>query len=930
MNSKEKKDWMGEALDTMRGFFHIIVLLLCVYFFIGEFSMPDERDKTQTEYQVLDAKWQRVMENGERIPIEVPGRVEAKRGEEVIVTTTLPEEIYNGEVICFRSIWQNVEIYVNGELRHKYDTTDSRLFGTNSAMRNVFADLKEEDAGKELMYKISSNSKYAGTIRETYIGDRTSIWLYMIKKTGSKTVVSIFLLLMSLFCITVCMILRLVYKKRLALENLAWTIFLCAVWMLSETEFRQLLFKNVSVLSGFTYWSLMLMPIPMLLYMNEVQKGRYRKGHMLCLIYAICMFVVGTVLQLLDIVQFVQQLPFIQFGVAASIIMTIGSITRDVLKKQIADYFVIGVGIYGMLMTAILELSLYYVDTGLSLGTFLGLGLVFLLIMAIIKTGQDLLGLEKRRQQAIVEKEAQAKFLANMSHEIRTPINVVIGMNEMILRENNNTTISEYAKNIQSASNMLLGLINDVLDFSKIESGQLELLEDTYSFSSLIQDQILLLDARAAGKDLDTQVKIDPKLPSKLFGDELRIKQIITNLLSNAVKYTKQGRVSLKVSYENIDEETIMLSFAVKDTGIGIREEDLPGLFDSFKRLELNVNRNIEGTGLGLSIVKQLVGLMKGEVTVESVYGKGSTFTVSIPQKVIDKQPVGNLKEALQESKKEIKTTTKLFTAPDATMLVVDDNALNLVVMKGLLKRTKIQTDFAKSGQECLEMTSRKVYDIILMDHMMPDLDGVETLHLLRQDELNPNCKTIVIALTANAVAGCREMYIGYGFNDYFAKPIQADKLEALLLQYLPRALIHMKDVENTSVNDVIRYIPEGNGELKQDESADESYVDYKKGLSYCLGLEDFYQDMLSEFCEQCTEYLPQLKVSVENSDWEKYAVIAHTLKENALNIGADNFSRLAHKHEIAGENKNVSFITAENASFIATIEKLVQNIKRR
>ena len=926
MNMKDSRNWFNVVTKFVQGFFNVAVVLLLLYFIIGEIVMPDERDVLRTECRLLELQWYQIQEDGEKTAVEIPEKLPAEYGEIVTLTAILPDDLYNGEMICYRAIWQDVEIYVDGELRQSYHTENSRVFGKNSAMRNIFAELKESDAGKELVYKISSNSKYAGNIFESYIGDRTSIWLHLIKKTGSKTVVSIFLFLMSLFCIIVCIILKIVYKKKLSLENLAWTVFFCALWMLSESEFRQLLFKNVSVLSGYTYWSLMLIPIPVLLYMNEVQEGRYKKCYTVCFAYSIVMFTIGTTLQVLDKVEFVQQLPLIQLGFAAAVLMTIGTITRDVIKKQISNYVVIGVGVYGMLLTAIIELGLYYIDMGLSLGTILGLGFIFLLIMAIIKTGQDLIAFEKNRQQAILAKEAQAKFLANMSHEIRTPINVVIGMNEMILRESEKDIITEYANNIQSASNMLLGLINDILDFSKIESGQLELVEDTYAFSDVLYDEILLLNVRAAGKELDTHIEIEPKLPSKFYGDELRIKQVLTNLLSNAVKYTKEGSVTLRVSFSWIDNDTAKVIFSVTDTGMGIRQEDIPNLFDSFKRLELNETKKIEGTGLGLNIVKQLVEMMQGEVSVESTFGKGSTFTVSVPQKVVDKQPVGDLQTLLKERRKDVKTSSKIFTAPDAVMLVVDDNALNLVVMKELLKRTKIQVDFASSGKECLEMTQEKLYDIILLDHMMPEMDGIETLHMLRKDILNKNQNTIVIALTANAVAGSREMYLGYGFNDYFAKPIQSDKLESMLMQYLPRALVHMEDaIEEIVVEE--EHVEEQSIFSQQDMSEDKLYIDEQKGLANCLGQEDFYRDMLLEFCKQCDEYLPQLRAAVENSDWANYGLACQMLKEDALNIGADNFSKLAQRHAYAGEHAEVDYIEAKYAGFVETIEKLVEKI---
>lgn len=790
MSTKENKTKSEKFIQSTKVFFGIVAVVLMLFFVLGEFYYGDERDAINNECEEFVSDWYQVLEDGERVPVEVPGKVPAQRGEMVTLVTTLPDDIYNRENICFRAVWQDVEVYIDGELRVSYNTDDTRPFGTNSALRYIFVDLNEEDAGKELTYKFSSDSKYAGDMRTIRIGGRASIWLYYVQESGTKTVVAILLLCLSLFCIVTCAILKFVYKRTVPLNYLAWTLFYSALWMISETEFRQLLFRNVSVLSGFTYWSLMLIPFPLMIYIDDTQQGRYRKLYMVPLIYSACMLIIGTLLQVLEIVQFVQQLPFIHAGIAISMICIIGTITADAIKKQMSDYFFVGIGIYGMLLSAIIEIILYYINPSFTLGAVLSIGLLFLLIMAIIKTGQDLFRSEQKKQQAIMASKAQAQFLASMSHEIRTPINAVIGMNEMILRENENETIQEYAHNIQSSSNMLLGLVNDVLDFSKIESGQLELVEANYHLGALLQDEMLLLNARAAGKAISTKIEIDAELPSKLYGDELRIKQIITNLLSNAVKYTKEGSVTLEAFCMWIDEENIVLRISVADTGIGIKDEDLEQLFDSFKRLELSRNRNIEGTGLGLNIAKSLVELMNGYITVESKYGEGSTFTVSIPQKVIEKKPIGNLEEAVRKYRNENMKPGQKFMAPEASVLVVDDNIMNLTVIGALLKRTKVQLDFAESGMKGLEFTKDKKYDVILMDHMMPEMDGIEVLQKLREDKDNPNQKSVVVALTANAVAGCREMYLEQGFDDYCSKPIKADALDELLLRYLPGELV--------------------------------------------------------------------------------------------------------------------------------------------
>lgn len=951
MTTKSKRSLLDKWMTITPVLFTVVLTLILAFLLIGQKIYPDERDMMATECQTFDAQWQKVLENGERMDVTVPGQVPAEWGEVVTLTTTLPDEVHNGDSICFRTIWQDVDIYVDGELRLSYTTKDSRPFGKNSAFRCLFLELSEEDAGKELTYSFSSESKYAGTMRTAYIGQESSIWFYLVEEFGAKALISVFLFLVSLFCIVACLILRYVYKKMLPLSYLAWTLFLCALWMMSEIEFRQIIFRNVSVLTNGTYWCLMLIAYPMIIYMNEIQDRTYSKMYSIISIYTTGVLAVGTFLQVFDIVQFVQQLPFVHVGIGACILAILGSITYDTFNGRIKNYLAVGIGIYGMLLSAVLEIILYYINVELSLGTVLAVGLLFLLVMAIVKTGQDLMDSEKKKQQAIMAKEAQAKFLANMSHEIRTPINAVIGMNEMILRENKDETVHEYAQNIQSASSMLLELVNDILDFSKIESGQLELVEETYHLATVIQDEKLLLNARVAGKPISTLIEVDPQIPAKLLGDKLRVKQILTNLLSNGVKYTKRGNVTLKVSYEWIDAEHISLIFAVADTGRGIKEEDMPHLFDKFKRLDLSENQNVEGTGLGLNIVKQLVDQMQGTIKVDSEYGKGSVFTVSIPQKVVDKNAIGNFEQAVRECRKENQPKETLFTAPDASILVVDDNRMNLNLMKALIKRTKMQIELAASGAECLELTRRKRFDIILMDHMMPEMDGVATLKTLRGESNNANKNTVVVALTANAIAGSREMYLGYGFDDYLSKPIQADKLDELLGNLIPSALIKYEktkveslgmDVEGKGIdlseaddteeiNTQSVQTKSNAQEVAQETSVQEEFldIDSELGMQYCLNMVDFYKDTMKDFCEQVREYLPQLENIFEQKDWKQYAVVAHALKGNAKNIGAVAFSELSLQHEKAAKEENEAYIISEYQNYKETLQKLLEKVEK-
>jgi len=926
MKTKESPDWLEKCLAIASRFFGISIILCTIFLIVGEIVLPDEREPEEQIIQFMETDWYRVMDDGQKVPVEMPCNLDIPWGEAVTVGTVLPDIVKNGESICFRPVWQDVWVYIDGELRAEHNLSASRPYGKNSAFKYIFVELREEDSGKELLYKVVSESKYSGKIRQMYYGERSSIWIRIMADAGAKSAAALSMGLMGLFCIIVCEILRGVFKRPLELRYLAWALFLCAWWMLSEMEFRQLIIKNVSIWTSTTYWSLMLIGFPLLLYVNAIQKNHYKKLYVIPIIYMMVLTVVGTALQVFSIVEFVTQLPFIHAGLAFSIVSIIITLTMDTFNGRLKDYMLVGIGIYGLLVSAVLEMLFYYFEVDLSLGTVLAIGLMFLLVMAIIKTGKDLLGAEKHKQEAIVAREAQAKFLANMSHEIRTPINAVIGMNEMILRENENETVEEYAQNIKRASNMLLELVNEILDFSKIESGQLEIIEDNYYLADIIRDEKLLLDTRIGGKPIDIQIEVDKNLPIVLYGDEMRVKQILTNLLSNAAKYTEKGTITLKVFFQWINKERISLCFQIKDTGVGIKEEDLPTLFEEFRRLDMNRNRNVEGSGLGLNIVRQLVYLMQGNINVDSEYGKGSTFTVFIPQKVIDSTPIGDYEKSAHKSRKQDELAKTHFTAPKAKVLVVDDNAMNLTLMKALLKRTQMEVDVASSGKECLDYTRKKKYHIILMDHMMPGMDGVETLHRLRAESDNRNRDTVVIALTANAIAGSREMYLEYGFDNYFAKPIQAERLDELLINYLPGEVIHIehKNGEIYAGGQTDIGEDEVNGEV-----SDLLVIDRELGMSYCLESEELYLEVLEEFCDQMESYLPQLKEYFENEKWLDYASVAHAIKSNSRTIGAVAFADLSFKHECAGKTNDVMFIRENYAEFSLLLKELVEEIKK-
>ena len=523
----------------------------------------------------------------------------------------------------------------------------------------------------------------------------------------------------------------------------------------------------------------------------------------------------------------------------------------------------------------------------------------YLLFVDLTKERQQTLKMQELKEEADKANQAKSAFLSNMSHEIRTPINAIMGMNEMISRQSETKEILEYSQNIQFASRTLLSIVNDILDLSKIEVGKMELAGGEYRLKQLLYDCYVLVSSRAADKGLEMIVKNNKMLPAVLYGDELRIRQIIVNLLTNAIKYTEKGTVTLEFDGRVIEDEMVQLEVSVKDTGIGVKEENLDKLFDTFQRLDLQKNKSIEGTGLGLAITKQLVELMGGTIEVESIYGVGSCFSVKVPQKIIDLQPMGDFhgEEKCEEDK--MHHYEKQFEAPDASILLVDDVDMNLAVIKCLLKETKIQIDIAKSGQECLQKAKEKQYDIIFMDHMMPEMDGVETLQHLMQMEDCPNKNTPVIALTANAIAGMKEMYLQAGFTDYLSKPVESSDLERLIIKYLPKEKINFTEEENAEHGGAMSMMEQLKQLMPQ--------INIEAGMKYCMNDESVYRIAIESFCEQ--DLTEQLNAYFRAKDIPNYQILVHGVKSSSLTIGMNVLSEQAKQLEMACKDNNWEYV---------------------
>ncbi|MCR4655961.1 MAG: response regulator [Lachnospiraceae bacterium] len=558
--------------------------------------------------------------------------------------------------------------------------------------------------------------------------------------------------------------------------------------------------------------------------------------------------------------------------------------------------------IRGVFVTAVVLLILVATCTGI-------------VILRLDAKAEKMEEAERARKRAEDANQAKSSFLANMSHEIRTPINAILGMNEMIFRETSESNIRDYSRNVNAAASNLLSIVSDILDFSKIEAGKLELIEDKYELSSMLHDIYQMIRMRAENKGLAFEMKVDETIPEMLYGDRLRVQQCIMNLLVNAVKYTDKGKVTLDVSYNMPDEKTVMLIVRVTDTGKGIPEDQQKAIFDKFQRVDMKSNNTIEGTGLGLSITQNLLDIMGGSIKINSVYGAGSVFTVSIPQMYLGTEPVGNIENRIKSEPGYKNITESSFVAPTANVLVVDDTELNLVVAKNLLKKTEIRVDTALSGSECLEKLKEKQYDVIFLDARMPEMDGVETLNNIKSMGLCPK-ETAIIVLTANVLAGAKSSYMDMGFDEYLPKPVKPEDLEAMLLRFLPADKVELTDAvreetDYSGIPDWIRKNPE---------------LDIRRGIELC-GSPEIYMDTITRFEKYAMDTIKDIGGAFGQGRIEDFTTKVHSVKSSAKLIGAERLSALAAELEEAGDRKDVPFIGAHIGTMLSLYGEIAESL---
>lgn len=765
--------------------FYFFAAILIGALVVGELTRPAEDVSSGREKVSFNDGWEWVKNDGTRQKIEVPCKEDIAEGETFVIERIIPELDENG-FLFFRGSQQTVYFYVDGVIRDCYDTKNSRFGGNNSASAYIKCKLYPEDAGKTLRIELTTFSSFTGLVNELKFGDLFDHWHEIIVANSMEMNFCAFSLILGISAMIVGSVLRRRYRERQPIEIAGWIILLAAVVIFSEGQIRQLIMPNTSVLADITYFAVLLMVFAILAFMDLLQNGRYHKYYLVAQWITVLMAPVILILLALGAVEIYKMLTYIIIWIVVCMVIYIINNIRDVKQGIKREYGTINVGIVLFMLLALIgNFIVNTLDVMDSVGVFLSIGIFCFLVPCVFYTVKRIGEINSNLQREKYEQAAKAQFFASVSHEIRTPINGIIGMNEMILRESESADIREYARNIEASGKTLLSIVNDLLDYTKAGEGKLELYPADYHPAELLIELCSVFAEEAAKKDLVFRRDIDENMPSVMYGDVIRVKQILTNLIGNSIKYTKDGYITFKVWGEN-EKDRYVLCASVSDTGVGIKKEDISKIFESFTRVDEEKNKAVVGSGLGLAVTKSLVTMMGGSIDVQSEYGKGSVFTLRIPQKVVDMSPMGNL-DSVMEKKKAVKNSSKL-RAEGAKILAVDDNKMNLVVLKGLLKASKASITTVMSGKAAVDICRDQKFDIVLMDHRMPEMDGVEATHLIRNDENGMNREVAIIALTANAYPGIEEYYRGEGFEDYLAKPVIAADLEEMLVKYIPDA----------------------------------------------------------------------------------------------------------------------------------------------
>lgn len=941
-------------------------VLFFVLFFLSFFflflAMQSGENYLYQRYDPLEfeKEWEYEFSDGTTGTTTLPANLSAGDVTSLTLTNTLPE-ITGDVTFVFRARHTIVKFYMDGELIY-----DQEADGRGAVKDTVFplsgnvwneVQLDAADSGKTITI-VSEGivKKYLVSPGEVYIGDRASFLLQLMHSRASTILGAIVLVVLSMILFALWLILSVSTKAKYN-ECLWLSIFTISValWEFTETRCLQFTLPNVRAPSVFAFEILPLCPAAMAMYFTYGRREKTVKLAHIAATIPLAVWVLNNALHFLHVCDISETVIISQIMIACDTIF-LGYIQisdvfyeRKTLGKEGSSFFW-WVQVLGFLLLApllLIEVSKYIINAphwSKDDATFATLGIIFYIVSLTFHSGL------KVASENIAAKEAnraKSQFLANMSHEIRTPLNAILGFDELILREANNPAIEAYAASIQNAGVSLLDIINTILDLSKIESGKMEIQEAEYSTVQLLDNVVSMVSALAMKKGLEIKLDIDEKLPEKLIGDDVRIRQVLVNIMTNAVKYTKKGSVTftVKVLEQLENEGACRILFSVKDTGIGIREEDRGRLFEKFERLDFEQNKHTEGTGLGMSIVVKLLDAMGSKIELESVYGKGSDFYFVLKQKVANGHYLGTYQKETPVND-GLSEKGEHFIAPDAKILVVDDVRLNLQVACGLLARMKMQVDTAESGAQAIEMAGRCHYDVILMDHMMPEMDGITAAKKIRELAVTTGddyYKDVpILALTANAISGMREQFLEEGLQDFISKPVEGKVLETVLMKWIPVDKIIRGDED--TLQEAMRQRTEGNAEAKdlqegnqaepvseEETAAGDWHIeipgfDVEAAKGFFLSKE-MYVETLHDYLESIPDIHGKIERFCAEGDIKNYTIVVHGLKSSSKLIGAMELSERARQLEECGHREDLDAIRQDTGALLELYRKYQNTI---
>ncbi len=824
------------------------------------------------------------------------------------VVSTLPD-IREDSDFCF-IVGGDVEVYVGGELRRDFKESRDMVVPGGCVKRfYMLVPVSQADSGKEIKIVRLGTYRRGYVYQDTYVVGSEGAFPVLMSRYGLSMILAVILMIFALVIVIISITMRILYRHPIEMLYGALGIFVIAGWIITNSYLCPFVYGHYHLDGVINYLLCLMLPFSLVFYLNALQQGRYRRIMSGVLLIAAINLIGWPVLHFTGVFSFSSALPLINAFLGVEILIVMGVLGVETIRGRVREYKYTATGFVGFLICGLSEIFVLNFFPVMHEEMPMLIGLAFMLTLSVIQQIDDLRKVSEERQKAVDLSEAKTRFLASMSHEIRTPINAILGMNEMILRENEDPVVDGYAKSVKTSGKMLLMLVNDVLDFSKIEAGKMEIAEAEYRLSALLRDIMPMLEERAAEKKLRFNTVILSDVPDRQISDEFRIRQILVNLINNAIKYTDTGSVTLMIGGDPAGEESFDLELRVKDTGRGIREEDQKHLFEAFTRADVKKNRSIEGTGLGLAIVKNILDSMGGKISVTSRYGEGSEFAIVLPVKTAGAEP---LREDYMDSgeDKRVDREGSAYQAPDAAVLAVDDNNANLRIVELFLKRVRIAPDLCDGGGAAFEKCREKKYDLILLDHMMPEPDGIETLHMIRSDDSSLNKDTPVIVLTANAVAGSRQRYIDEGFADYLTKPLDATLLEETIRKYLPSGKI----IAGASGPQMPAA---GNASLRERLSSVEG-LDYDTAMGFASNNEELLEEIILEIARECEERVARIQSALKEKDMDSYQREAHSLKSLMATIGLNDLSEFARKLEKAAEDKDIIFIQAESWNLIS------------